>query len=96
MIYEAQPYIMLWYDQDLEAYNNNTFTGYLPQPAPEGVLLNNYTFANLAPVSDEAGANTADSGGIPVGVWIGIVAAIAVLALIAVALRRRVGVEDRA
>jgi peptide/nickel transport system substrate-binding protein len=96
MVYEAQPYIMLWYDQDLEAYNNNSFTGYLPQPAPEGVLLNNYTFANLAPVSDEAAADTADSGGIPVGVWIGIVAAIAVLGLIAVVLRRRVGDEDRA
>ncbi|MBA2513492.1 MAG: ABC transporter substrate-binding protein [Solirubrobacterales bacterium] len=97
MILEASPYIMLWYDQDLEAYNNS-FTGFLPQPDPEGLLLNNYTWANLEPVTEKTDGSTtrSDSDGGSSAVWIGVAAAVVLVGVGLTMARRRLSQEDRA
>jgi peptide/nickel transport system substrate-binding protein len=94
MLYEDVPYLMLWYDNDLEAYRNQAFTGFRPQPAPNGDLLSSYSFESIETVAAET---TEDSGGGgSSAIWIG-VAAVVVLAVGALLVLRRKGAEgDRA
>jgi peptide/nickel transport system substrate-binding protein len=92
-IYEAAPYVVLYYDKTLQAYNDR-WTGFRPQPDPDGDLLSDYSFVSLRPVSaGEAGDQTR---GISPLVWVAIVAGLIVVGLVAMMLRRRVGQEDRA
>jgi peptide/nickel transport system substrate-binding protein len=39
MVYDDSPYVVLWYDNNLTAYRSDRFTGFLPQPEPDGDLL---------------------------------------------------------
>lgn len=53
IFYEDAAYAVLWYPPTLQAYRSDTFTGYLPQPAPEGDLLAGYSrdaFLSIRPV----------------------------------------------
>ena len=42
MLYDDAPYVVTVYYDDLEAYRSDRFTGFVPQPAPEGALLFQY------------------------------------------------------
>ena len=97
ILYEQQPYIMLYYDRNLEAWRTDRFTGYIPQPSPDGDMLAFYgpfSIINIRPVT--AGAGAAKSEGIPGWVWIGIVVGLVVVAAGIMLGRRRVSDEDRA
>lgn len=106
VIYEMQrqfyldaPYVVLWYDQNLQAYRNDTITGYVTSPAPNGDLFgtfySNESFVTMRPVS-EGTAGPREAKGIPAWVWIGIVVGIAVIVAAVVFVRPRRREEDRA
>jgi peptide/nickel transport system substrate-binding protein len=90
--YKDVPESVLWYDQELQAYRADRWTGFVDQI---GFLLNQwgtYSYLNVRPISEE---QTPPAGGISAGVWIAVVVAIAVIAGAVVLVRRR-GEEDRA
>ena len=98
ILYEEEPYVILWYSPLLEAWRTDTFTGYKQQPEENGDPLEGYggisdVWLSLRPVSEGSGA-AAQTRGIPAGVWIALgVAVVAVVAFL-VLRRRRVGEED--
>jgi peptide/nickel transport system substrate-binding protein len=88
-LYEQVPEIVLAYENDLQAYRTDTFTGYVPVPQPDGFLVfgwGPYSYLNLRPVS--GGAAASGDSGISTGVWIGIAAAVGA-AVVAMSLIRR-------
>jgi peptide/nickel transport system substrate-binding protein len=95
IIYKAVPEIVLYYNEDLQAYTTN-WTGYVDQPQPQGFKLfayGNYSYLSLRPAVGAAASS--GSSGVSGVVWVIIgVVAVAVIALILVARRR--GEEDRA
>ncbi|MGH2579708.1 MAG: hypothetical protein ACRDGP_02525, partial [Actinomycetota bacterium] len=97
--YLDAPYVVLWYDQNLQAYRNDTITGYVTSPAPNGDLFgtfySNESFVTMRPVS-EGTAGPREAKGIPAWVWIGIVVGIAVIVAAVVFVRPRRREEDRA
>jgi peptide/nickel transport system substrate-binding protein len=99
IFYEDSPYSVLFYLPYFQAYRTDTFTGYVPQPQPEGDLLNGYSrdaALSIRPVSAEAAASSTETRGIPPGVWIAIGAGVVVLIVVLLLVRRRGGAEDRA
>jgi peptide/nickel transport system substrate-binding protein len=102
--YEDSAYIVLWYAPYLQAYRTDTFTGYTPQPAPEGDLLTGYTrdgIFNIQLASEGGGGAAAgesdDSGGSSAVLWIVIAIAVIVVIVGGIMLARRRGDdEDRA
>ena len=91
ILYRDQPYIVLWNDASLEAYSPN-WTGFLPQPDPNGDVLATYgplSFISIRPVSGTSAGGGGSSGGIPAGVWIGILAAVVVIVGGSLMIRRR-------
>jgi peptide/nickel transport system substrate-binding protein len=98
ILYQEEPYAILWYPPLLEAYRTDTFTGYKPQPTINGDPLQGYSgigevWLSLRPVSEGSGA-AAETRGIPAVVWIAIAAAVLGIVLIVVLRRRRLGEED--
>ena len=90
MIYEDTPEIVLWYPNSFEAWRSDRWEGFLRWPEPDGVVFwgNPYSVMSVRPVSD-APATAATDSGLPVGVWIGGVAAVALGIAGIVAVRRR-------
>ncbi len=98
ILYEQQPYIMMYYDRNLEAWRTDRFTGFTPQPSPDGDMLAFYgpfSIINIRPVSATSGEVTS-SGGIPGWVWLGIVLGLVIVIIGIVFGRRRMSDEDRA
>jgi peptide/nickel transport system substrate-binding protein len=105
LVYDDAPYIITAYYDNLEAYRSDRFTGFQPQPEPNGSLLFQYgthSYRNIRPVTaedtgggttgtgDSTDAAASDDGGSSTGLLIGgIVVAGLVLAGIAFALSRR-------
>jgi peptide/nickel transport system substrate-binding protein len=88
ILYEQAPYILTFYYDNLEAYRSDRFTGFLPQPDPDGSLLFQYgthSYRNIRPVSaDDSGsggaAGSPDEGGTSPGLVVaGAAVGIAVL-----------------
>ncbi len=91
ILYRDQPYIVLWNDASLEAYSPN-WTGFQPQPAPNGDVLATYgplSFISIRPVSGTSAGGGGSSSGIPIGVWIGILAAVVIVVGGSLMIRRR-------
>ena len=95
MVYDAAAYMITFYYDNLEAYRSDRFTGFQPQPDPDGSLLFQYgtaSYQNIRPVTAEdttskgsgGGGNkaaAADDGGGSSGLVIGgVVVAVLVLA----------------
>jgi peptide/nickel transport system substrate-binding protein len=99
ILYDDRPEIVLWYDNYLQAYRSDKWTGFVRQPTDEGTILfqyGYYSLLNIQPVSEGGtggGGQAATEDGIPVIVWIGIVALLAVIVGIVVG-RRRAEDED--
>jgi peptide/nickel transport system substrate-binding protein len=97
MLYEDAPYVILFYDQLLEAYDTAEWTGWVKQPAETGSVMfgyGHYSALNLEPTS-AAGAG-GDDGSSNTGLIVLIViGAIVVIAVVATVLRRG-GREERA
>ena len=98
-LYRDQPYIVLWNDFSLQAYNSN-WTGFKPQPDPDGDVIAAYgplSFISIRPVEGTTAGEGGSSGGIPAGVWIGIlVAAVLIVGGSLMLRRRREADEDEA
>lgn len=103
IIYEDVPEVVLWYDNDLQAWNNR-WGGFQFQPTPDengdgGYALfqyGNYSWLTIGPASAEAGSAGGGSSGIPAWVWIGILVAIVVVIGGVVVARSRGSDEDKA
>jgi peptide/nickel transport system substrate-binding protein len=98
LFYNESPYAVLWYPSFFQAYRTDTFTGYQPQPAARGDLLDGFSRDMpllIRPVSEEAAASTTEARGIPAGVWIGIAAAVILLIVVLLLLRRRGSAAER-
>jgi peptide/nickel transport system substrate-binding protein len=98
--YEESPYVVLYYDNLLEAYRTDRWEGWETQPADGGSVLfsyGTYSYTNLRPVGADGsgGGGDSDGGGSAGLVIIGGVAAI-VLVAGGVMMARRGGREDRA
>ena len=64
ILYDAVPYVVTYYYDNLEAYRSDRFTGFVGQPEGSGSLLFQYgvyTYANVAPVSADSGGDTTAS-----------------------------------
>jgi peptide/nickel transport system substrate-binding protein len=85
IFYEEVPQIVLWYDNDLQAYRSDRWTGFVRSPAPDdegrgGSLLYQYTpysYVTIRPVSASAGNVGGDSNSVLL--WVGIAAAVIVV-----------------
>lgn len=77
MLYDDAPYVVTYYYNNLEAYRSDRFTGFKPQPSPNGSLLfqyGTYSYPSLRPVTKASSKATDDStssglvvGGVVVG-----------------------------
>ena len=89
ILYRDNPYIFLWYNVNLQAWNTDRWTGYhLVPPGGEGVPLWNMmraTYQDLEPLA----ASQADDGGTAAWVWVVIIAAVAIIAGVVVWLVKR-------
>ena len=101
ILYDDRPEIVLWYDNYLQAYRSDKWTGFVQQPTDQGTILFQYGYYSLLNIqlASEAGPGgggpAATEGGVPAIVWIGIVALLAVIVGIVVG-RRRAEDEDAA
>jgi len=96
MVYDAAPYIVTVYYNNLEAYRSDRFTGFVPQPSPSGSLLYQYgvwSYVNAKPVSSAGdGTQPADGSSGSSSGWmipVGILLALIVLAVIVGLLLKR-------
>ncbi len=102
IFYAEVPQIVLWYDNDLQAYRQDKWTGFVPSPKPSadgrgGSFLFQYTpysYLTIKPASAEAGT-VGGGGGISPIVWVGVAAAVLALGGFLV-LRNRREDEDEA
>ena len=77
MAYDANAYIVYEYYDYLQAYRSDKFTGFVPQPDPDGAILfqyGTYSYMNITPVT-----GSGDGGSSNTGVIIGVIAAAAAL-----------------
>jgi peptide/nickel transport system substrate-binding protein len=109
IFYEDAAYAVMWYDPLFQGYRADRFTGFNPQPAPEGDLLEGYggpsdVWTTLRPVSAEGeagggqgggGSGSAEARGLPAWVWLG-AAALIVVVIGLIVMRRRRSTEDEA
>ncbi|HVQ86718.1 MAG TPA: ABC transporter substrate-binding protein [Actinomycetes bacterium] len=82
MAYDANAYIVYEYYDYLQAYRSDRFTGFVPQPSPDGAILfqyGTYSYMNIEPVS-AANGGTSSSSDSNAPLIIGGLAAAAVLA----------------
>jgi peptide/nickel transport system substrate-binding protein len=95
ILYQDNPEIVLFYDNDLQAYRSDRWTGFVEQPEPQGYLLfgyGPYSYRSIEPAS----ASQADGGqGGSAAVWVIGAGVILVGAVAAALLRRRSGAEER-
>ncbi|MGW3242736.1 ABC transporter substrate-binding protein [Streptomyces sp. NPDC001070] len=79
LLYDDAAYAMTYYYDDLAAYRSDRWTGFVPQPAPNGPILfqmGTYSYRNVHPVSAQA----AETGGGNAGTMVGVgLAAVLVL-----------------
>jgi peptide/nickel transport system substrate-binding protein len=95
ILYDDRPEIVLWYDNYLQAYRSDRWTGFVEQPSDGGSLLFQYGYhslLNIHPTSE--GTEAGGSGGIPAFVWIG--AAVLLVVIVGVVLARRRRSEEEA
>ena len=95
ILYRDTPYVILWYNVNLQAFRTDKWTGYGPVPVKDGAPFFNLTRATYLGLKPRAaGVAAVESGGSP---WVYVLVAAAVIAGVAVVvlLRRRPGaVED--
>lgn len=99
MLYDDAPYIITYYYDDLEAFRSDRFTGFVPQPDPNGALLFQYgtwSYENVQPATASS-SSTGNSSSTSPGLIIGLVIAVIVIAVLVFLLIRRrpaTGIED--
>jgi ABC-type transport system substrate-binding protein len=99
IFYEDSPYAVMWYDPIFSAWRSDRFTGYIPQPQPNGDPLEGWggiseVWLSLHPVAG-SGAGAAEAKGISPAVW-AILAGVLILIVAIVLIRRRRTVDEDA
>jgi peptide/nickel transport system substrate-binding protein len=98
MAYDANAYIVTEYYDYLQAYISDRFTGFVPQPQPDGAILfqyGTYSYMNIAPPTEEeetaatAGEQDSSDEGMSTGLMIAGAAGVVAVAGLALAARRR-------
>ncbi len=94
-LYDDSPYLVTFYYDNYEAYRSDRFTGFVPQPDPDGALLFQYgtwSYESIKPVvkaeQGETGAPAASESGVNWPVIIGIGALVVVAGLVGALLAR--------
>ncbi|MDP9299440.1 MAG: ABC transporter substrate-binding protein [Actinomycetota bacterium] len=91
IFYEDNPYVVLWYLPVFNAWRNDRFTGYQPQPAPNGDPLEGYggpskVWWTLRPVGE---GGTLTTKGVSSTVWLLVAGVVLVLGALLLKRRRR-------
>jgi peptide/nickel transport system substrate-binding protein len=99
MFYEDSPYAVIYYVPIFSAWRSDRFTGYVPQPQPNGDPLEGWggiseVWLSLRPVSAGAGGGGTETQGISPAVWAVVAGVIVLLVVIFVIVRRRRSVEE--
>ena len=98
IFYEDAAYAVMWYDPILSAWRSDHFTGFVPQPTPNGDPLEGWggpskVWWSIRPIG-AGGTSTAEKG-IPAAAWIGIIAGVVIImAAVVLGRRRRSGEEE--
>jgi peptide/nickel transport system substrate-binding protein len=87
--------IWLYYQNVLEAYNHDRVTGMTMQPTDGGMVTGQQGFTWAYYTAQPAGAE--EDGGVPMGVWIGVGAAVVAVAAagFVFVLRRKKTADER-
>jgi peptide/nickel transport system substrate-binding protein len=95
--YQQAPSVVLDYDNVLEAYRSDRFTGFVQQPRGEGQIMEQTGYWGFYGAEPVESADGSGGGGLPAGVWVAIGAgALLVVAGGATALaRRKAATDDR-
>jgi peptide/nickel transport system substrate-binding protein len=96
ILYNDRPEIVLWYENYLQAYRSDKWTGFVKQPTDVGTILfqyGHYSTLQIQPVSEAGpgGSGGGDDGVSPV-LWIAIAAV--VIVVISVLLSRRRAADE--
>ncbi|MEV7967983.1 ABC transporter substrate-binding protein [Sphaerisporangium sp. NPDC088356] len=102
MVYDDAAYAVTYYYDDNVAYRSDRWTGFVPQPDPDGSILfqyGTYSYLNLQPMTAAAHKSGTSSGGSGTGLLAGVGAAVILLgggAVLLVSRRRRAaGADER-
>ena len=99
MVYEDSPYVILYYDNLLEAYRTDKWTGWVKQPAETGSVMfafGPYSALNLKPVGATADGDGGGESSSSTGLFLVIGLGVLVVAVIIGTLLRRGSREERA
>jgi peptide/nickel transport system substrate-binding protein len=100
IVYDQVPEVFLIYENDLQAYRNDRFTGFLPSPEPNGPLIYSdgpWSYINIKPLATAGGAQaptTSKSSGLSPVVWIVIVVLILAIIGAVMLVKSRLSDED--
>jgi peptide/nickel transport system substrate-binding protein len=90
ILYRDSPYVILWYNINLQAWRTDKWTGYgLVPTGGEGAPFFNLTRTTYQDLTPVAAATTTDEGGSNTGLVVGIVIVVVVVAGIIIWLVRR-------
>ena len=96
ILYRDAPYLVTTYDKTGAAYRSDRFEGFVQQPDPGGVWLQQfgtYNYTNIRPVTEAAEEEASGVSGVVIGLGVGAATALAVGAVFM--MRRRGTAEDR-
>jgi peptide/nickel transport system substrate-binding protein len=88
-LYDDRPEIVLWYNNYLQAYRNDRWTGFVKQPSGDGAILFQYGHYSDLQIKPVTGASESSGEGIPVWVWIGLAAVVVIIGVVVFTRRRR-------
>jgi peptide/nickel transport system substrate-binding protein len=97
IFYDDAAYAVMWYDPIFSAWRTDRFTGFVPQPLPEGDPLEGWggpseVWWSIKTVG--TGTGTTETRGISAGLWIAIIAGVILIVGAILLLRRRRPEED--
>ena len=92
--YEDAAYTVMWYDPILSAWRSDRFTGYVPQPQPDGDPLEGWggvseVWYTLRPVGAGGSGSSATTSGISAAVWLVAAGVVIIIVAFFVARSRR-------
>lgn len=106
IFYEDSAYAVMWYDPVFSAWRGDRWTGFVPQPQPDGDPLESWggpseVWWTLRPTTVAeggiVGGGSPETRGISAGVWIGVAAAVVLVgAFLIVRGRRRRDLDEEA
>jgi peptide/nickel transport system substrate-binding protein len=90
ILYDDRPEIVLWYENYLQAYRNDRWTGFVKQPTQgNGNIFFQYGHYSDLSIKPVSGAAQTSNEGIPVWVWIAIAVVVVAVGAFVFARRRR-------